>query len=202
VPTELLARHSELLRHELNVSTVVALSADLSVATQVVTLDYARLGPRLRGAVKKLAVAVAQKRFEWSQNGELVVEGEVLLPGEFSVSNTVRSTGADVAHDGGVTVRLDLTTNRDLFEQGAWRDLLREVQSLRKEARLSHSDRAVLSVVGPTEMHSLLEQREGELLRRARVARWTTETLDAPRATSACVVGGCPVQLGLTLHVD
>ena len=51
-------------------------------------------------------------------------------------------------YEGGEVVALDLTLNDDLLRRGYLRDLVRQVQDLRKTSGLDVSDRIVLHVVG------------------------------------------------------
>ena len=53
-----------------------------------------------------------------------------------------------MGREGGEVVALDLALNDDLLRRGYLRDLVRQVQDLRKTSGLDVSDRIVLHVVG------------------------------------------------------
>ena len=54
----------------------------------------------------------------------------------------------DVSRDGGEVIALDLTLDEDLRRRGYLRDVIRQVQDLRKNSGFDVSDRITLNVVG------------------------------------------------------
>jgi isoleucyl-tRNA synthetase len=56
--------------------------------------------------------------------------------------------GFAVSRDGGEVIALDLTLNDDLLRRGYLRDVVRQVQDLRKNSGFDVSDRIILHVTG------------------------------------------------------
>jgi isoleucyl-tRNA synthetase len=98
--------------------------------------------PRLRQAL--LALDPAEAAAELRRSGQLRVElnGEPVTLGEEDVLVQTESRGGlAVASDQGVTVAVDVTLTPELEQEGYARDLVRAVNTMRKEAGLEISDR-------------------------------------------------------------
>lgn len=78
------------------------------------------------------------------------------------------------------TVQLDTTITVELKEEGELRDLIREVQDLRKQAGLSPKDQAVLTV--PSERLAFVEKHMEHIRRAAQIVRVQEGTLNVSKA--------------------
>jgi isoleucyl-tRNA synthetase len=165
---EVVRPHLDILRDELNVKDVV-LTDDVSAYGRMeLTLNPARLGPRLGVGTQK--VIAAHKAGDWSADGDAVVVGGVELePGEyeFRLVSDVDGAAATLAGHRGIVV-LDTEVTPELEAEGVARDLIRQVQQARREAGLAVTDRIHLrleaegDVVAAFENHRALV--EGETL--------------------------------------
>ncbi len=115
------------------------------------------LGPKLGkelGAVRK---ALESGQFEELDGGRFRANGYELGPGEVLVERRGKE-GWAVAGDDTVTVALDLTLDPELELEGRVRDLIHEINRLRREAGLEVTDRIVLTL--PRDQEELLRHED------------------------------------------
>jgi len=161
------ARSPSLLREdiaeELNVDDVV-ISDSLSDALSVQLVpSFARLGPRLGAASKHVraalaeldAAAAAEAAATLAGGGAVTVRLDGTLvdlgPDDVEVRTTPRE-GFTAAAEGGLAVALDLELDEDLRHRGLQREVVRQLQDLRKEAGFELSDRVVVWLEGFDEL--------------------------------------------------
>jgi len=152
-----LAAYVSLIEDELNVKEV-SLSEDVAaVAEEVLTLHPAAFGPRLGPATQQV-ISMA-KRGEWSRLGDGRVRvGDVeLLEGEFTLALSPKDPRSSRALQGGRgVVTLDVDPGADLLAEGLARDVVRLVQTARKEAGYHVADRIRLIVRAPDDVADAL----------------------------------------------
>ncbi|NOS67750.1 MAG: hypothetical protein HOO67_05305, partial [Candidatus Peribacteraceae bacterium] len=91
--------------------------------------------------------SVHHRDFAVQKDGSVLILDEVLGPDEVAVMYRGRE-GEDVAADKGIVIALDTRITPELELQGKARDIIRFIQSLRKEQGLKLEDKIVLSVEG------------------------------------------------------
>ncbi|MDG1286296.1 MAG: DUF5915 domain-containing protein [Rickettsiales bacterium] len=105
------------------------------------------LGKRLPAKMKQIIPASKQGKWEL-KDGDLIVEGETLLPQEYTLQlqpkNGVKGAAALLTND--ALVVLDLNITPELAAEGLSRDFVRMVQEARKNADLHVSNRIALQV--------------------------------------------------------
>ncbi len=146
-----LVREQELvIKTQLNVKEIVYTgdSAEFEVGTLV--LDWGRAGPVLRkDAAKAKALLAALGPEEMAEavaahaaGAPVVLEGlDVALAPELLVRQSVPDPRFCVSTDQGRTLALDLTLDDALVAEGLARDLIRRLQTLRKESGRDVADR-------------------------------------------------------------
>ena len=139
--------HLAILRDEVNVKEVVLTDAVAEHGTEELVLSPKALGPRLGAATQR--VIAAHKSGDWSiDDGVVTVGGEQLLDGEFEfrlVSRSGEGAAATLPNGGGIVV-LDTVVTPELEREGTARDLIRRIQTARRDADLAVTDRIHLSL--------------------------------------------------------
>ncbi len=135
----------DVILEELNVKRLEILADPGSVAKKVVKPDGRALGPRLKGAVKEVFALAREGKGEDLGGGRVRLGSHVLEPGEYEVAYEAAG-GHACAGEGSLLVALDLTVDDELLLEGLANDLIRHVQTLRKDAGYAVGDRIRLFV--------------------------------------------------------
>jgi len=147
-----------LIEDEVNVKEVVLTDEVGEVADEVLTLVHAALGPRLGADTQRVTAAV--RAGDWRRSDDGVVAGGVSLePGEYELVLRPRNLdeGRTLPDDVGV-VTLDISVDDDLASEGLARDVVRLVQSARRDAGLHVSDCIDLAIVAPPDIRQALDR--------------------------------------------
>ena len=134
--------HAGEIADEVNVKEVVFAPVEAELRVKP---NLPALGPRLGGELRAVQRALQSGAFEEIEGGRFLAAGHELEPDEVLVERLGRE-GFAVASADGVTVALDTTLDDDLVLEGRVRDLIRQVNSMRKEQGFELTDRIVLTV--------------------------------------------------------
>lgn len=151
-----LSAYIDIISDEVNVKEV-SLSADVAaVARHELQVVPASVGPRLGKKTQQVIGAV--KKGEWTREGdEIVVAGERLQPGEYSLRLVADSSTASAAlDDGSGVVLLDIDLTPALEAEGQARDIIRAVQQARRDAQFDVTDRISLTLGVSAELRGRL----------------------------------------------
>jgi isoleucyl-tRNA synthetase len=133
------AMHLDLIKRELSVKDVqLATSAEDFAQTEVVP-NFKVLGPKYGKNVNALSALLREGKFERA-NGRLKAGEWVLEPDEFEMRTRARE-GFAVVDGEGFAVALDTEITPELALEGRTRDLIRQIQEMRKQAGLEMTDR-------------------------------------------------------------
>jgi len=145
---------------ELNVDEVVTADRIGELLDFELVPNFRLLGPRLGESVKDLRPALA--RGDATALAEALERGEPLrldlggtpveLTAEEIEIRVKAREGFAVSREGTAAVALDLTMDESLRRRGLLRDVIRQVQSLRRDRGLAMSDRIHLSLSGLEEL--------------------------------------------------
>jgi isoleucyl-tRNA synthetase len=138
----------DIISDEVNVKEVVLTTDVEGIASEVLTVVPAAIGPRLGKDTQKVIGAV--KRGEWVRKADGSVEaaGIVLEDGEYTlVLQPVDDRCSKALSNRAGVISLDLETDGELEREGLARDLVRLVQAARRDAGLHISDRIDLNLV-------------------------------------------------------
>ncbi|MHB1209445.1 MAG: isoleucine--tRNA ligase [Acidimicrobiales bacterium] len=157
---------------ELNVDVLEYGSELAEVLSFELVPNFRTVGPRLGEAVKELKPALA--RLDSVASAATLEAGGavevVLSTGTFHLSSEdlelrVKSQGGfAVSRDGGEVIALDLTLNDELLRRGYLRDVVRQVQDLRKNSGFDVSDRIILHVTGIDDLNDGFATLASEVL--------------------------------------
>ncbi|TSC59269.1 MAG: isoleucyl-tRNA synthetase, partial [Candidatus Peregrinibacteria bacterium Greene0416_62] len=158
-----------LLLQELNVKEI-ALADDPGKLAQIIALvDARKVGSRLGKQVQEVIAAGKRGDFTQQEDGTVLILDEILTAAEVQIQYR-GAEGTDVAAEGGIVVSLDTRITPELECEGSARDLIREIQKLRKDSGLAFTDRIALSVGG---LDDVMESFKGAIAEETR-ATWKT----------------------------
>jgi isoleucyl-tRNA synthetase len=147
---------AEIVADEVNVKKIEFVNEESRLVTYRLVADGKLLGRKLGSKFPKvkaaLAAAVAAPLAQRLRAGlpiEVVVEGEsITLAAEEVIVHTESAAGLAVVSDKGVTVAIDATITPALRDEGLVRDLVRAVQTLRKDADYRLDDHITVGLLG------------------------------------------------------
>jgi isoleucyl-tRNA synthetase len=137
----------EPIREELNVKEIELLSNPQEIGQRVGKANSKKIGPKYGPRVKEIFAALKSGDFQETQDGRIQVDDLVLEPDEASIAY-IGKEGADVEAIAGAVIALDLNMSPELEREGYARDLVRQIQELRKEADFQIADRIRIALQG------------------------------------------------------
>jgi len=187
-----LEKYGRSIAEELNVKDV-SLVQDVNQIAKCVGAPNARvLGPRLGREVQKVINLAKQGQFTKNDDGSFTV-------GEYQISTDEMSVIyiglSDLAVESvkGAVVALDTTITPELENEGKARDLIRQIQEMRKEANFNVTDRIAMSVQGLTEVL----QRHADYIKAETLCFEITDRLDMPQISKEVEIEGIKVLIAL-----
>jgi isoleucyl-tRNA synthetase len=184
---------ADIVAEELNVDRVEVAAELGQLVTFELIPNFRLLGPRLgsrvqeaKAALAALDTAAAAAALEEGQAVRIVLAGgdEEIGPDEVEL-RVAAQEGYAVSREGGEVVALDVALDDDLRRRGLLRDVIRQIQDLRKDAGLEVTDRIILTLDGAGSLESFFGQLGSEVL--------ATEVRDGVGAGP-----GAPIELGET----
>ena len=161
-----------IVEDELNVDRVEVTAELGDVLAYELVPNFKLLGPRIGKRVQELRAAMATvdtaaAAAALTDGRPVTVEladGPIELSAEEVELRVRAQPGFAVSRDGAEVLALDLTLDDDLRRRGLAREVVRNVQDLRKETGLEVSDTIVLYVVGLDDLAPLFEVIAREVL--------------------------------------
>jgi isoleucyl-tRNA synthetase len=161
---EQVSRVKELILSEVNVKEILFIAPDSGIISKKVKPNFKALGSRLGKKMKQVQEALALldakqiAAFESTGSVSLTIGGEevkILLEEVTLLSEDV--PGWQVSSEGQLTVALDITITDMLRSEGIARELINQVQKLRKELDFNVTDRIDVSIEHIPEINSAIE---------------------------------------------
>jgi isoleucyl-tRNA synthetase len=131
--------HRDLIATELNVKEVRVSSSAEDFAQVEMVPNFKLLGPKYGKDVGKIQALLKQGKFE--RHDGVVTAGEWKLEGDEFEARTRAREGFAVADGGGFAVALDTEITPELALEGRARDVIRQIQDMRKDSGFELTDR-------------------------------------------------------------
>lgn len=165
-------RYSDVIRDELNVKAITVMQGGQGVVSYKFSPVFAKLGKRLGKAVPRikeiLQAVTPEQASEWAQalrNGQdltIVLDGEpVTLAADEVDMRQEAQAGYAVAEDRGYAALLDVNLTDDLINERLAREVVRRIQSMRKDANFDVADRIEVVYQATPRLTKAINQFEG-----------------------------------------
>jgi len=145
---------SELIKREVNVKKIEFIEGQSDLLIKRVKPNFKNLGPRYGIQMKEITSIVAKFTPEQIQNLEATSKIDLIINKknvtfditDFEIfSNDIE--GWLVAHEGSITVALDITIDEDLIHEGISRELISRIQNIRKISGFDVTDRIKIVIL-------------------------------------------------------
>lgn len=183
---------------ELNIKDVELTDRPQDFISFVVKPNYKLLGQKLGKDMPVVAKAMndldADETAESVRQGESIrLAGYTLEPAEILVTMEEQPNLAAV-EDKGYFLVLNTELTRELKDEGLIRDLVRHIQTLRKDAEFKVDDRIHLGIQGPEEVKRAVKEYQDYLMTET-LADELSETVDYPEATKVLKLNGAEISM-------
>jgi isoleucyl-tRNA synthetase len=172
----------ELIRDELNVKELIFRENEEELVEYRAKPNFRILGKRLGKDMKAVAERIEKltaesiRRLLGGRTVTVEVDGRSFTLGQDEVEiQRVEKENLKVINEGSLTVALDPELTEELIHEGLVRDLIRGIQSLRKDMGLEVSDHIELSLFGPEEVRKAVELFQDYLKSETLAVSWTWE---------------------------
>ena len=162
-----------------------------------VRVDARKAGKRLTSKFKEVLGRIKAGDYERTGDGLLRAGDSVLLPDEFDSTFVAKDADSGVAVHEKIVVCLDLSIDSDLVLEGYARDLNREIQDLRKTARLAYSDRIVVSLSRSDTADKVLRRYKAWLAEQTLAKEITSDGLVDALASTELKIGDACVAIAI-----
>ena len=172
-----------IIEEELNVREVTFGEDESGFATISAKANFKALGPRFGKQMKEIASSISSlsetemKAIASGESISVLLNGESveLTAADVFVEHTPKE-GLAVQTQGALVVALDLELDDDLIREGLARELIKEVQQMRKTMELEVTDRIHLKISSDSVVHEAVAMFEDYI--QAEVLATTCETID------------------------
>ena len=166
---DFIMEHNSIVLDELNVKSIERITNADSLVKYNIKPNLPILGKKYSSGLKTIIEILKTgenderiKEYESTGNIVLDTKGEsFVLEKEDIIIDTVATEGFSAVSGAGITVGLKLELNEDLIQEGIVRDLVRQVQNIRKDAGFAVEDRISIWWDLDSEFGSALSKFEG-----------------------------------------
>ena len=159
-----LTEMAEHIKEELNVKAIHFHDNETELVTYSAKANFRSLGKKLGAKMKEAAAEIEKLSpadlalFVEKGSCEIILNGEkIALSADDVIIQRNEKENLRVLNEGSLTVALDTQITDELRDEGWVRDLVRGIQSLRKESNFQVTDRIHLSVAGNAQLKKAFE---------------------------------------------
>lgn len=145
ISSSVLELHREVIQEELNVKSMDFIEEAGDVVEHYVNVNAKILGPKYGKEVQTIIGKVKEGDYQVLEDGTVKVLDYILTGEEIEIGFKGKD-GYDVQSEEGVVVMLDTRITDELKREGLARDVVRQIQEMRKEADYQVDDRIYVAI--------------------------------------------------------
>ncbi len=134
------------IKEELNIKEVIFIDNPSELANVIIKPNARLLGPKYGQDIQKIIKEAKSGNFKKLENGNIKVLSFELNKEEMEIAYMGKE-GKNVETESGILVALDTKLTDELRQEGMARDIIRQIQELRKTADYKVSDRIKIALV-------------------------------------------------------
>ncbi len=152
----------EILKDELNVKELKVLESDDGLKEHEISPNYSSLGPKFKGDAEDVAEAIEEADpgrvvEEIEKEGIVEIDGYEIEEEDLEISEVVKS-GYEFSKSQDLKVYMNVEIDEDLKTEGLVRDVVRRIQTMRKELELGYTQKIKTSFEGDERLESAIEE--------------------------------------------
>ncbi len=194
VSSSLIKEQLEVIKEELNIKDIQFISDIGKRVKTVVYPDARKLGPKYGADTQKIIVAAKQGNFKKLPNGNTQVLDFELAPDEIEI-RYVGSEGQNVESEKGIVVILDTKITEELKLEGIARDIIRQIQDLRKKAGFNVDDRIIVGMHTDSEQLKKAADIFSDYIRKETLAKEIRKESVSEKNKEVVTIEGVDVEL-------
>lgn len=200
---EAVERNEQLILDELNIKALTVVEDASGLVKHSIKPDYRSLGPKYGKLMPKIQAALGEAdhpaiaaKIAAGENVELDVDGQTITlePTELVVE-TITPDNLSCVEEAGTVVAVDTVLTEELVQEGLVRDLVRQIQNMRKESGFNVDDRITIEYQAEGAMAQAILAHE-DYIRQETLAN--TLSLSSDGDLAKVRIGGNEVGLKLT----
>jgi isoleucyl-tRNA synthetase len=204
-----LARLGDILREELNVKKVIIDEREEDLVTLSAKANFKTLGARLGKDMKRAADLIAKlgakELAEIRSLGPLGAGTYRLADGDFTAEigaedvliHRSEKEGLVVMNEGTLTVALDSKLTEELMQEGLARDIVHQLQTMRKESGFAITDRIRVYYSGNAKVRAAFERFNEYISSEVLAIACAEHSAECGAALTACSFDGVEVHLAV-----
>ncbi len=202
--TDSLKKYEQHVKEELNVKKLTFVDKDEDLAQYEIKIDFKKLGqkygkdlPKIQKALAALPVNDVAKKVKAQLNIDLEFDAQrVSLESDEVLVDLKPKPDFVVIENDGSLIGLDTKLTDELLSEGLARDLVRQIQELRKEANFEMNDRIELYYEGPEKVKSAFEKHE-DYIKTETLSLDISETMPSDVFSKEIKLAGDKIKLGV-----
>ncbi|VTT96431.1 isoleucyl-trna synthetase : Isoleucyl-tRNA synthetase OS=uncultured Acidobacteria bacterium A2 PE=4 SV=1: tRNA-synt_1: tRNA-synt_1: Anticodon_1 [Gemmataceae bacterium] len=195
-------RFEKLIKDEMNVKAVrlhdpsagplLTVSAKLNKKTAA-----AKLGAKFKEAEASLVSMDATELAAKLDQGQVEIASVLLEKGDFTIEYTAKTGWAGVAHKG-TQVAISTAITEELKLEGLARDVVRQVQNARKDAKFQLLDKIALHLAAASdELTKAIATHQKDIATAVQAVEWSAAPLNGDAHTATVKIDGQPLTIAV-----
>ncbi len=160
--------YRKLLGNELNVKKIKITDPSGAPTSTEIEPDLSSLGPKFKGQANKVASLIKKADVEWLvsslKEGDVNLEGYTIAKEDVNIKESVDDSFT-LSKDDGLEVYIDTIIDEELEIEGITRDVVRRIQTMRKELDLGYTQRIKTNYVGDPRIEEAVSEMESYILK-------------------------------------
>ncbi len=151
---------ADLLKNELNIRDIRVMQDDSDLLVSVSSPNYSSLGPKFKGEASTVAEEIenadaSRLKKSLETDGKAILGSYTILPEDVVFEDKVKE-GYAGSGDSGLDVFVNVTLDEELLTEGMARDVVRRIQTMRKELDLGYTQEIHTRYSGESELEEAI----------------------------------------------
>jgi isoleucyl-tRNA synthetase len=148
----------EMIKEELNIKEIIFKKDSAEIAEKIAKPIGSKIGAKYGKEVQEIIQQAKSGNFTENADHQIIVANKWTLSRDEYEMSYLGKEGHFVAADCGIVVSLNTQITPELKEEGIAREIIRQIQNMRKEADYKVDDRIKVAITGDESLQNILEK--------------------------------------------